>query len=101
LANVIFLAPIQPQPPSPEEITRRLWLTRPDPEWHVARAKQFADQNYTYAAALHRSFEQQARGIVACDYNQFDKAFWHFVAAAALKPKLPKCPETAPMKEPE
>jgi hypothetical protein len=43
--------------------------------------------------------KQQARGVVAVDYNQFDKAYWHFVAAALLKPPVPRAPDLVPMKE--
>ena len=41
----------------------RLWKTRPDPDWHVEQRKKFEAENNDYAAALHRSFEQQARNI--------------------------------------
>ena len=41
--------------------------------------------------------EQQARGVVAVDYNQFDKAYWHFMAAALLKPPVPNVVDGAIM----
>ncbi len=76
-----------------DERLMRLWATRPDPDWHVEQRIKFEKENNAYAAALHRSFEQQARGVVAVDSNQFDKAYWHFVAAALLKPPVPKAVE--------
>ena len=50
--------------------------------------------------ALHRSFERQARGVVAVDDNRWDQAYWHFVAAALLKPPVPKAVEIEPKKQP-
>lgn len=82
-----------------EERQMRLWATRPDPNWHIEQRIKFEKEGNVYAAALHRSFEQQARGVVAMDYNQFDKAYWHFVAAALLKPAVPKAVEIVPIKE--
>lgn len=76
----------------------RLWKTRPDPDWHVEQRKKFESEKNGYAAALHRSFEQHARGVVAVDYSQFDNAYWHFVAAALLKPPDPKAVEIEPKK---
>ena len=49
--------------------------------------------NNSYAAALHRSFEQRACAVVAFDNNQFDRAYWHFVAAAIFKPAAPNASE--------
>ncbi len=66
-------------------------------DWLVEQRIKFEKENNAYAAALHRSFEQQARGVVAVDYNQFDKAYWHFVAAALLKPPVPKAVEIVPL----
>jgi len=77
---------------------RNRWRTRPDPDWHVEQQKKFAEEKNAYAAALHRSFEQQARGVVAFDYNQFDKAYAHFIAAALLKLPVPKAVEIEPKK---
>jgi len=54
---------------------------------------KFEAKKNPYAAALHRSFEQHARGAVAFDYNQFDKAYAHFVAATILTPPAPKAVE--------
>ena len=73
-----------------DERARRLWLARPDPEWHVQKTKEFAKEQNLYAAQLHRSFEQRARGELAFEAGQFDKALAHFIAAAALKPKPPE-----------
>jgi len=28
--------------------------------------------------------------VVAVDYNRWDQGYWHFVAAALLKPPVPK-----------
>jgi len=81
-----------------EERLMRLWKTRPDPDWHVEQQKKFEAEKNPYAAALHRSFEQQARGVVAFDYNQFDKAYAHVIAAALLKPPAPKAVEIEPKK---
>jgi len=36
--------------------------------------------------------------VAAFDYNQFDKAYTHFVAAALLKPPAPKAVEIEPKK---
>ena len=72
------------------EKMRRRYTTRPDPDWHIEQSTRFEKEGSTYAAALHRSFEQQARGVAAVDYNQFDKAYWHFISAALLKPKIPE-----------
>jgi len=33
-------------------------------------AKKFEAEKNAYAAALHRSFEQHARGVVAVDYDR-------------------------------
>ena len=81
---------------SPEEQLRRRWLTRPDPEWHVQQRERFEAEKNVYAAALHRSFEQHARGVVAFDYHQYDKAYAHFLAAALLKPTPPPMPDLLP-----
>jgi hypothetical protein len=40
-----------------------------------------------YAAAVHRSLEQRARGISALEAGQFQA---HFLAAELLQPKPPK-----------
>jgi len=50
------------------------------------------------AAALRRSYEQHAHGMVDFDHNQFDRAYAHFVAAAMLKPPVPKAVEIEPKK---
>jgi hypothetical protein len=39
--------------------------------------------------APHQSFEQCARGELAFDCGDFDKAFAHYIAAAALMPQPP------------
>jgi WD40 repeat protein/serine/threonine protein kinase len=61
-------------------------LTRPDPHWHEAKNKEFEKQNNPFAAAFHRSWEQHARGVLAFEAGDFQRAYAHFVAAAALKP---------------
>jgi hypothetical protein len=83
-----------------EERLMALLKTRPDPDWNAEWQRWFALRKIDHAVALHRSFEQQARGVVAFDFNQWDKAYWHFVAAALLKPPVPKAPEiTSPLKK--
>jgi WD40 repeat protein len=77
-----------------DERARRLWATRPDPDWHAARANQFGVADPA-AAALHRSFEHHARGVLALEDGDPARAWWHFVAAAALR-RPPKPVETAP-----
>jgi len=56
-------------------------------------------------AALNRAFEQHARGVVAVDYNRCrhsgrsrDPARW-LVAAALLKPPVPKVVENEAKKD--
>ena len=82
-----------------EERLMRLWRTRPDPDWHAEQRKKFEAEKNAYAAALHRSFEQHARGVVAVDYDRWkatgrsrDPARWSS-AAALLKPPVPKAVE--------
>jgi len=75
------------------ETARRPWKIRLDPDWHIEQQKKFEAEKNDDAAALHRSFEQHARGVVAVDYNRRDQGYWHFVAAALLKPPVPKAVE--------
>jgi len=76
-----------------EERFMRLWKTRPDSDWHVEQQEKFEAEKNVYAAALHRSFEQHARGVVAVDYNRWDQRYRHVIAAALLKPPVPKAVE--------
>jgi WD40 repeat protein len=79
-----------------DEVARRLWLTRPDPDWHVLRQEELAAVGNTYGAALHRSFEHRARGVLALEAGDFDRAWGHFVVAAALAPAPPTPPAIVP-----
>ena len=72
-----------------DERLRRLWLTRPDPDWHVQRQKELAAEGNNYGASLHRSCEQYARGVLAFEAGDFDRAWGHFIIAAAHRPALP------------
>ena len=58
--------------------------------------QQFLQENNGYAAALHHSWEQHSRGVLAFERYDFDQATAHFLAAAALKPQPP--PLLAPAK---
>jgi WD40 repeat protein len=71
------------------ERLRRLWLMRPDPDWHVQKRKEFEKAKNAYAATFHRALEQQARGKLAFEVGDFDRALGHFLAAAALRPAIP------------
>ena len=82
------------------ELARRLWLTRPDPQWHVQKRQEFLKEKNAYAAALHHSWEQHARGVVAFDSGDFNKALAHFIAAAALKPRPGPPPQIKPLPGP-
>ena len=77
------------EPLTPQELAFRRWVTRPDPEWHVEKRLEAEKENNTFAAAFHRSWEQHARGVLALEAGDFNMAYAHFVAAAALKPKAP------------
>jgi hypothetical protein len=72
-----------------EERLRRWWLMRPDPEWQKYERLEFEKEGNAYAAALHQSFEQRARGALAFENGDFDQAFAHLIAAAALMPQPP------------
>ena len=72
------------------ERLRRLWLTRPDPDWHIERQKELAAAGNAFGAALQRSFEQHARGVLALEAGDTSQAFAHFIAAAILKPQPPE-----------
>ncbi len=90
---------VEPRP-SKAEVARRRWLARPDPEWHGKLAGQFDKANNPFAAALHRSFEQHARGVLAFEVGDFDRAWGHFIIAAVIKPQPPKLPALAPPPRP-
>ena len=78
-----------------EEMAYRRYLTRPRPELHTEEAARLAKDD-PFAAAMQRSFEQRARGALAFEAGDFDKAQAHFITAALLKPKLPKWLDIAP-----
>ncbi len=67
---------------------RRLWLSRPDPEWHVERQRQLADEKSSRGAALHLALEQRARGLLALE-NGF---VWEGLARIAVASKLTPAP---------
>jgi WD40 repeat protein len=64
----------------------RLWLARPDPEWHLRQQQELLAAGNTYGAALHRSFEYRARGRLALEAGDFDRAWGYFIAAALRTP---------------
>jgi WD40 repeat protein/serine/threonine protein kinase len=76
-------------PASEAEQLRRLWLTRPDPAWHVQKRKEFLQDKNEYAAQWHHSWEYHARGVLAFESGDFHQALGHLLAAAALKPVPP------------
>ena len=65
----------------------------PNSKGCFVREKQKRRKSAALQKLLRRSFEQNARGVVAFDYNQFDRAYAHFIAAALLKPPVPKAVE--------
>ena len=73
-----------------------LWLTQPDPDWHIQRQKELTAEGNTYGAAVHRAFEQHARGVLAFEAGDFDRAWGYLIAAAALKPAIPTLPAILP-----
>jgi WD40 repeat protein/tRNA A-37 threonylcarbamoyl transferase component Bud32 len=77
------------------ERLRRLWLTRPDPDWHLQRQKELTAEGNSYGATLHRTFAQSARGVLALEVGDFDRAWGHFIVASALKP-VPSHTEVVP-----
>ena len=79
-----------------EELAHRRYLTRPQPELHAAEAGSRA-RDEPFAAAMQRSFEQRARGVLAFEAGNFHKAQAHFITAALLKPKPPKLPDVLPV----
>jgi hypothetical protein len=79
-----------------DERLHRLWLTRADPNWHVRRWNGLVHEGNAYGAALHRSLEQRARGVLALEAGDLDRAWGHFIVAAALKPAPPPTPEILP-----
>ena len=74
---------------SDKELAFRRWLTSPDPQWHVDKRLEAEKENNPFAAAFHHSWEHHARGILAYEAGDLETAFLHFLAAAALKPKIP------------
>jgi WD40 repeat protein len=81
---------------SEDERQRRLWLTRPDPDWHIQRQKELSAEGNSYGAALHRSLEARACGILALESGDVDRAWGSFITAAALKPPIPSAAEAIP-----
>jgi WD40 repeat protein/tRNA A-37 threonylcarbamoyl transferase component Bud32 len=79
-----------------DEILRRYRLTRPDPEWHRQRQQELAAEKNHYGAALHRSFEARARGVMALDFGQFGEGMMHLAVAEKLMPNTPATPEFDP-----
>ncbi|MBA4067513.1 MAG: hypothetical protein C0501_28150 [Isosphaera sp.] len=79
-----------------EEQFRRLWVTRPDPTWHAARAEELATEGNAYGAAVQRAAERRALGVVAFDFGDLDRARAHFLEAALLAPPVPKLLDLAP-----
>jgi WD40 repeat protein/tRNA A-37 threonylcarbamoyl transferase component Bud32 len=72
-----------------DERLRRLWLTRPDPDWHIQREVEQASLANPYGAALHLSAQYRARGVLALEAGDLDRAWGYFILAAAVKPKPP------------
>ncbi len=89
--NIVMIVSTQVPP---QELARRQWLARPDPEWHQSFATRFKDD--PFAQATHRSLEQQAYGWLAIQQLDFVKAQFHFQAAQLLKPRPYNFPEVAP-----
>ncbi len=85
-----------------DERRRRLWLTRPDPAWHDLRAALLKRGNSSgkevndYGAALNYSLKIRARGILALEAGEADRARAHFNTAEALKPPIPSAAEAIP-----
>lgn len=69
-----------------EQRLRHLWLTRPDPSWHVDRQAECAKHDNAYGVVLHRYLEQRARAILEHERGNGVSAFFHLAAAALLKP---------------
>ena len=82
----------------PEELARRRRITRPDPERHAKFAVEHKADPFAHAMQL--SLEQRARGALATEALDFDKAQGHFLAAALLQPKPYQWPEVAPAPRP-
>jgi WD40 repeat protein/serine/threonine protein kinase len=81
-----WVDPNQPLPAT--ELAFRRWVTAPVPDWHVEKRLEAEKDNNPFAAAFHRSWEQHARGVLAFEGGDFQRAFAHFIAAAALKPNV-------------
>jgi hypothetical protein len=71
------------------ERLRRVWLTRPDLDWHVRRQQELSAVGNAYGVAIQRWAEQNARGMLAFEAGNFDRAWGHFIVAAATRPQPP------------
>jgi WD40 repeat protein len=71
-----------------DELAYRRYLTRPQPDLHRAEAERLAASD-SYAAAMHRSLEHRARGLLAVEAGDLYHACGHFFAAVVLKPTPP------------
>ena len=74
---------------SDEEIRRRREWMRPDPEWHLQQQAQAEREKNPYALAVHRSLEFRARGMLAREAGDDNKAEEFFRKAADLWPQRP------------
>ena len=59
----------------------------------AARARLGCSGKNVYAANLHSAWGERARGVLAFERGEFDRAVRHFVAAAALTPTAPLAPK--------
>ena len=76
----------------PALVARRWFQARSYPHQHAALAERYNDP---FAAAVQRSLEQRARGLLAVEDLDFDKAQKHYLAALLLEPKPYQWPEVA------
>jgi WD40 repeat protein/serine/threonine protein kinase len=74
----------------PDELARRRLRARPDPWRHDVLAKKY--EKNPFASVVQKSLEQKARGQLAVEAGDIDKAWGHFIAAEVLRPK-PVSPE--------
>jgi WD40 repeat protein/tRNA A-37 threonylcarbamoyl transferase component Bud32 len=84
-----------------DELGRRWWQTRPDPQWHLQKRQEFFKAKHAYGAALHLAFWQHARGVLAFEIGDFTRARAYFIAAAALMPTPPPPPPIKSALEPQ
>jgi WD40 repeat protein/serine/threonine protein kinase len=82
--------------PNMNERLRRLWLSRPIPEWHTKREGELAAERNPYGAALQRSFAAHARGVVEFETGNFVWACASFLRAEVLRPPIPRILDLAP-----